>query len=115
MGIDLTKVHVVDLSEELKKIVPPTWSVCQSSQHYGRDLWDLENAVTAELGIRWPVVFGEELPGEFEQEQDCAQVAVGMMRHRPDLMLFVKCSDPDLRPTYSPLAHFEIKMKLSFE
>lgn len=107
--IDLSKFHVVDISDKIKNLVPPTWYIAQSSEHLGRDLRELENEIAAGLGIKWPVIFGDEFQGMYEQESDCASVVVGMVRRRPGLELFVKCSDPEWRPPYRPVAHFEIK------
>lgn len=103
---DVSKLHVVQIPADLLK-VPPTWSIAQSTDHYGRDLRDLENEIAASLGITWPVVWGEALQGTYEREEDCARVAIGMMRRLPELRLWVTCSDPEWRPSYAPLAHVD--------
>lgn len=108
-------MHVIDISETIDKMVSPSWLITQPSEHHGRDLRPLENEVAASLGVKWPVAFGEEMQGVYEDESLCAQVAKGMMRRRPDLQLWVTCSDPDWRPKYSPLAHIEACVEPKFE
>lgn len=112
---DTSKFHVVDISDQIKVAVPPTWHITQTSEHYGRDLRDLENEVARELGIEWGEVFGEAMQGVYENPTNCARVVVGMVRKRPELELWVTCSDPEFSPMYRPLAHVEIKPTLSFE
>ena len=113
--LDLSKIHVVDISDQIKVAVPPTWHITQSGEHYGRDLRDLENEVARELGIEWGEIFGEAMQGVYEKRQTCARVVIEMVRKQPELELWVTCSDPEFSPMYRPLAHVEIKSKLSFD
>lgn len=110
----MSKFHVVDISDQIKKAVPPTWLIAQRSEHFGRDLRALENAIAAELGITWPQAFGDEMQGVYEKEEDCARVATEMMRRQPELRLWVTCSDPEWRPAYSPIANIITTVRIDF-
>jgi hypothetical protein len=77
---------------------PPFWIL--SLRNSAGNITALERETAAELLIEADAILGDGLPLAYASEQDAVQIAVTMMRKRPELEIGVACSDPSF-PAFS--------------
>jgi hypothetical protein len=101
-----TNIVEVDLTDKVE--TKPFWMIGARRGTDPSGLLELEREIAASLFIDVEEISSVLI---YNNETDCVNIAVAMMRQFPKIQLFVCPSNSDF-PTYSPIAHIKLETKV---